>query len=143
MTLSAGDADSVPVKVLADTHGVDLDDVLSNKRIGNALMQGAVVPNWSQAQVACVLQVTMNMIVIIVSRQQTTLLQDAPIRSAVILGHALQARRMLTVTYETKILTNDTSFRSYSTVPLASSQFPSAATPVYASAILHSFSRRH
>jgi hypothetical protein len=102
VTLSAGDADSVPVKVLADTHGVDLDDVLSNKRIGNALMQGAVVPNWSQAQVACVLQVTMNMIVIIVSRQQTTLLQDAPIRSAVILGHALQARRMLTVTYETK-----------------------------------------
>jgi hypothetical protein len=104
VTLSAGDADSVPVKILAETHGVDLDDVLSNKRIGSALMQGAVVPNWTQAQVACVLQVTMNMIVIIISRQQTTtLLQDAPVRSAVILGHALQARMMLTITYETKI----------------------------------------
>ena len=96
----------MPVKILAETHGVDLDDVLSNKRIGTALMQGAVVPNWTQAQVACVLQVTMNMMVITISRQHTTtLLQDAPVRSAVILGHALQARMILAVTLRNKILT--------------------------------------
>ena len=53
----AGDADNVPHKTLAGMHAADLDDVLSNRRIGNALQQGAVVPNWTQAHVACVLQV--------------------------------------------------------------------------------------
>ncbi len=57
MTISAGDAENVPIKTLAGNHGVDLDDVLCNKRIGGSLLQGAVVPNWTQAHVACVLQV--------------------------------------------------------------------------------------
>jgi hypothetical protein len=57
LTLFVGDADNVPVKTLAGNHGVDLDDVFSNKRIGSALLQGAVVPNWMQVHVACVLQV--------------------------------------------------------------------------------------
>jgi hypothetical protein len=57
LTAGAGDADDVPHKTLAAKHGVDLDDVLSNRRIGSALTQGAAVPNWNQAHVACVLQV--------------------------------------------------------------------------------------
>jgi hypothetical protein len=57
VTAGAGDADDVPHKTLAAVHGVDLDDVLSNRRIGSALTQGAAVPNWNQAHVACVLQV--------------------------------------------------------------------------------------
>ena len=65
----AGDADNVPVKTLAGIHGVDLDDVFSNKRISGALLQGAVVPNWMQAHTACVLQVItiINIIVIILA----------------------------------------------------------------------------
>ena len=57
VTKFAGDADNVPHKTLAGMHGLDLDDVLSNRRIGSALLQGAVVPSWTQAHVACVLQV--------------------------------------------------------------------------------------
>jgi hypothetical protein len=65
VTIGAGDADNVPVKTLAGNHGVDLDDVLCNKRIGGALLHGAVVPNWTQAHVACLLQVIKIIIIIL------------------------------------------------------------------------------
>jgi hypothetical protein len=81
----------VPHKTLAGVHAVDLDDVLSNRRIGSALQHGAAVPNWVQAHVACVLQV-FAMIVVMINIIDK--LQDCSMRSAVVLSHALQVQNL-------------------------------------------------